>query len=48
MDEIYPDTDTDVKNSPNVILLVPFFIRIRNADTDTETWNRGLRVQDAK
>jgi len=43
-DEIYPDTDTDDKNSPNVIELVPFFIRIRNADTDTdpETWNRAL------
>jgi len=42
-DEIYPDTDTDDKNSPNVIKFVPFFIRIRNADTDTdlETWNRA-------
>jgi len=44
-EEIYPDTDTDDKNSPNAILLVPFFIRIRNADTDTDTekWNRGLK-----
>jgi len=43
-DGIYPDTDTDDKNSPNVIELVPFFTRIRNADTDTdpETWNRAL------
>ena len=42
MDKIYLDTDTDEKNSPNIIYLVPFFIRIRNADTDKETWNRGL------
>jgi len=26
MDEIYPDTDTDDKNSPSVILIVPFFL----------------------
>jgi len=25
MDEIYPDTDTDDKNRPNFIKLVPFF-----------------------
>ena len=42
-DEIYPDTNTDEKNSPNVIYLVLFCIRIRNADNDdTETWKRGL------
>jgi len=41
MDEIYSDTDTHDKNSPNVIFCVPFFIRIRNVDTDTNTmtWN---------
>ena len=46
-DEIDPDTDTDDNISPNVIYLVPFFIRIRNADTDTdpETWNKGLIQQ---
>jgi len=36
MEEIYSNTDTDDKNSPNVINFF-FFIRIRNADTDTQT-----------
>jgi len=44
-DEFYPDTDTDDKNSPNV-KMVPFLIRKRKADTDTdpEMWNRGIQL----
>jgi len=38
------DTDTDDKNSLNVIQPVPFLSGYGCADTatDTETWNRGL------
>ena len=47
-DEIYPDIDTDVKNSPNVISLVPFFIQIRNVDTDTDTETCNRRLLNLK
>ena len=41
---VYPDTDTDDKNSLNVIQCVPFLSGYAYTDADTETWNSGLLI----